>query len=123
MNSRRNFLKGIATTLALPYMPSVNAASAKVASSPLRLAFVYIPNGVNLECWRPTDHTNLSESLRPLAGLQQHFSVLRGMDHQRQTPTATEQVITRAPTRHSSQAAKPEKLQELTSELAFLWIS
>ncbi len=82
MNSRRNFLKGIATTLALPYMPSVSAASTKVAS-PMRMAFVYIPNGVNLERWRPGGSTNLSESLQPLAGLQEHFSVLRGMDHEK----------------------------------------
>jgi hypothetical protein len=83
MNSRRNFLKGIATTLALPYLPSTTRAAAPVAASPMRMAFVYIPNGVNLDCWRPTDHANLSQSLQPLAGLREHFSVLRGMDHEK----------------------------------------
>jgi hypothetical protein len=81
MHSRRNFLKGLATTLALPSLPSAHAASKTTVAKPLRMAFVYIPNGVNLERWRPTDGRNLSETLQPLTALSDYFSVLRGLDH------------------------------------------
>jgi Protein of unknown function (DUF1552) len=83
MNSRRNFLKGLATTLALPSLQSIGSASQATPVSPLRMAFVYIPNGVNLDRWRPTNHESLSETLQPLAGLRQHFSILRGLDHEK----------------------------------------
>ncbi len=86
MNSRRNFLKGLASTLALPYLPSVSMAASAQAGSPLRMAFVYIPNGVNLDAWRPTDGTHLSQTLQPLAGLKDYFSVLRGLDHEKAEP-------------------------------------
>lgn len=83
MTPRRTFLKSIAATLALPSMPSLAQTVAKTAS-PTRMAFIYIPNGVNLELWRPTgggkDYA-ISKTLEPLAELREHFSVLRGLDH------------------------------------------
>ena len=45
---RRTFLKGLGATVLIPQMESLGAASAKATSSPLRMAFVYAPNGVNL---------------------------------------------------------------------------
>lgn len=82
MSSRRTFLKGIAGTLALPSLQSiVKAAPAAAAASPLRMGFVYIPNGVNLDLWQPKGTENISESLQPLADLRQHYSVMRGLDH------------------------------------------
>jgi hypothetical protein len=81
--TRRRFLKGLATTLALPSLASVRAAT-PAAATPLRMAFVYIPNGVNLDRWRPSGGgPALSETLQPLAGLRDHFSVMRGLDHQK----------------------------------------
>jgi len=82
MSSRRTFLKGIAGTLAMPSLQSiVKAAPAAAAASPTRLAFVYIPNGVNLDMWQPKGAENISESLSPLSALRQHYSVMRGLDH------------------------------------------
>ena len=80
MNDRRTFLKGLATTLALPGLQSASAAAAK-APPPTRLAFVYIPNGVNIDRWFPTGNENTSESLKALGGLRDHYSVLRNLDH------------------------------------------
>lgn len=81
--TRRSFLKGLATTLALPSLASVRAAT-PAAASPLRMAFVYIPNGVNLERWRPSGSgAGLPETLQPLASLREHFSVMRGLDHEK----------------------------------------
>jgi hypothetical protein len=85
MTARRTFLKSIAATLAVPSFPSLQAAaeSAKVVA-PTRMAFIYIPNGVNLDLWRPQgsekDYT-ISKTLEPLAELREHFSVLRGLNH------------------------------------------
>ncbi len=83
MNTRRNFLKGIAGTLALPSFASLAKAAPAAAGSPLRLAFVYIPNGVNLDLWQPKDGGNLSTTLEPLAALKDHFSVMRNLDHEK----------------------------------------
>jgi hypothetical protein len=89
MNTRRTFLKGIATTLALPSLQSLAAAAPAAASNgaaaaiPTRLAFVYIPNGVNLDLWQPQDGTNASPTLEPLAGLRDHYSVMRHLDQEK----------------------------------------
>lgn len=82
MKTRRHFLKGLATTLALPSL-NAHAAAAPIAH-PTRLAFIYIPNGVNVSHWQPkgTGHDyQLSETLKPLADLKRDFSVLRYLDH------------------------------------------
>jgi hypothetical protein len=83
MTPRRTFLKSIAATLALPSLPSLAQTVAKTAS-PTRMAFIYIPNGVNLDLWRPTGSGKdyaISKTLEPLVELREHFSVLRGLDH------------------------------------------
>jgi Protein of unknown function (DUF1552) len=81
MNTRRTFLKGLSSVLALPALPSLRAASAPAAASPTRMAFVYIPNGVNTQLWRPASADTLSATLDPLTGMRKHFSVIRGLDH------------------------------------------
>jgi hypothetical protein len=86
MHPRRTFLKGLAATLALPSLESLGATSRVAAASahPTRLGFVYIPNGVNLDRWLPTGSGadyRLSESLKPLEGLRDRFSVIRHLDH------------------------------------------
>ncbi|MDB6077396.1 MAG: hypothetical protein JWO82_1143 [Akkermansiaceae bacterium] len=83
---RRTFLKGIAATLALPSLQQLRAAegAAAAVASPTRMAFIYIPNGVNLDLWRPTGSGAgfaMSKTLEPLADLREHFSVMRGLDH------------------------------------------
>ena len=83
--TRRRFIKGIAATLALPQLPSLHAgvprSASALAHSALRMAFVYAPNGVNLTHWLPSDNSNTSRSLAPLAHLRDHYSVIRGLDH------------------------------------------
>ncbi|MGE9270806.1 MAG: DUF1552 domain-containing protein [Verrucomicrobiales bacterium] len=86
MKPRRQFLKGLAATLALPSLESLAASRSLATSSPLRLGFVYIPNGVNQDHWRVEGtgkSYQLSETLQPLAGLRDHFSVLRNLDHEK----------------------------------------
>lgn len=84
MKKRRTFLKGLATTLALPNLPSMGAALSKAAATagpPTRVAFVYIPNGVNMDEWYPKGPENISNSLKGLADFRNDYSVLRNLDH------------------------------------------
>lgn len=99
--SRRHFLRGVGVTMALPLFESalpgvVRAATAPVAKgaaplattasgAPLRMAFVYIPNGVHQENWWPTGEGStfeLGKTMQPLASLKPSFQVLGGLDHQ-----------------------------------------
>ena len=91
-------LRGVGVAMSLPWLEAMMpntlvrtgsvASAAPVASSPLRMAFLYIPNGVDPAGWYPTgegrDYT-LSEGLEPLAPHREHFSVLRGLSHRNAT--------------------------------------
>jgi len=71
MHSRRIFLKSLASTLALPMLEPLRAALPAAPGSPTRLAYVYLPNGVNTNLWFPQGsgkNYKLSPSLEPLAG-------------------------------------------------------
>jgi len=86
---RRIFLKGLGATLAIPHFESLSAASASQADAPLRMAFVYAPNGVNLAKWSPQgigrDYT-LGQSLKPLEGLRDSFQIIGGLDLDKAKP-------------------------------------
>ncbi len=82
---RRNFLKGVAATISLPQMSSLAAVTKSgTISTPNRLAFLYVPNGVNLAEWRPTglgtDYA-LSKSLKSLSPFKQDIQIISGLDH------------------------------------------
>ena len=85
--SRRRFLKGCGAALALPYMESLQASkksSANVAP-PIRLAFFYIPNGVEQSHWNIEntgrgDEWQLSRTLSPLNPVKNKLLVLSNLD-------------------------------------------
>jgi hypothetical protein len=93
--SRRAVLRGIGVTMALPWfeavasspvLDSLSAASAGAGFSasghPLRMAFVFTPNGVNYDHWMPTGSGSdyqLSPAMEPLAKVKEHFNVLTGL--------------------------------------------
>lgn len=87
--ARRTFLRGLGTTIALPLLDSMVPAFASAASvkkSPLRAAFVYFPNGVQMESWAPqTEGPSaalpdvLPRVLEPLAAHRKDVSVLAGL--------------------------------------------
>jgi len=83
---RRTFLKGIGTAIALPALEAMLPASAlaapAAAAKPLRLAFLFIPNGVNMEHWRPAAEGELAElpgTLEPLKNVKKKLTVLSGL--------------------------------------------
>ncbi len=88
---RRTFLKGVGTALALPWLEAMTPlhAAAPALPRPLRMAFVYVPNGVNMEDWTPategTDFT-LPKILEPLAPLRSELQILSGLAHRTAYP-------------------------------------
>ena len=55
--SRRTLLRGIGATIALPFLdamaPAFAAQTASKSLAPVRMAFVYVPNGIVMEEWTP----------------------------------------------------------------------
>ncbi len=88
--SRRTALRGLGTALALPMLdvmaPAVRAATTSTAQAglPQRLAFLFIPNGVNLRHWTPDREGHgfdLKSILEPLRNVQEDINVLTGLTH------------------------------------------
>jgi len=77
--------------MALPWLEGMAPVGRALASSarmgnadapPVRLAYVFMPNGVNYEFWEPagagTEFT-LSPTLEPLARVREHFNIYTGL--------------------------------------------
>ena len=84
--SRRTFLRGLGgTALALPMLDAmVPALAAQSASSTPRLGFVYVPNGVILDQWKPTivgTGYDLPPILVALEPVRDQVDVLTGLAH------------------------------------------
>ena len=86
---RRTLLRGMGTALALPFLDAMTpafAGPATAAGSGLRMAFVYVPNGVLMENWTPKSAGSDFEFpriLEPLQPFREHTTILSGlMNHQ-----------------------------------------
>jgi hypothetical protein len=86
--SRRTMLRGIGTAIALPALEAMlpknalGATVAGVAPGPKRLAWLYIPNGVDMTSWKPStvgSGYELTPTLQPLAAFKDKFSVISGL--------------------------------------------
>ena len=78
--SRRTLLRGAGASLALPWMDSM-AANPK-SKAPVRMACLFMPNGVNPKAWTPGgtgSDFQLSPILQPLEGLQKEILVLSNL--------------------------------------------
>ncbi|OAI57846.1 hypothetical protein AYO49_06380 [Verrucomicrobiaceae bacterium SCGC AG-212-N21] len=85
--SRRAFLRTASSLLALPALESFGHrafAAEKAVSAPTRMAFLYIPNGVNMNTWTVKGEGagyQLSPTLQPLAGLKNDFTIFSNLAH------------------------------------------
>jgi hypothetical protein len=84
--SRRHFLRGAGTAMALPLLDAMTPlhAATTAASKPRRSVFVYIPNGVNGMTWQVQKSGRafeLSRALMPLAPHREDFTVFSGLFH------------------------------------------
>lgn len=80
--SRRTVLRGLGVALGLPLLEAMEplaALAAPAAKSPVRLAVLYMPNGVHPQAWNPTGvggAFELSPILEPLAAVKSEILVL-----------------------------------------------
>jgi len=88
--SRRHFLRGLGATIALPMLDvmaparAVAGAASGSASAPLRMAFMFVPNGMHMPDWTPTvtgSAFDLPYILEPLAPVKRDLMVLSGLTH------------------------------------------
>jgi uncharacterized protein DUF1552 len=84
---RRTFLRGAGVTLALPLLEAMVPAFASTpegsAKPALRLAFIYVPNGVAMKNWTPSAEGTTfewSRVLQPLAPFRDRVVVLSGLN-------------------------------------------
>jgi hypothetical protein len=85
--SRRTFLRGMGATVALPLLDGMIPAFASGpanGSAPIRVGFVYFPNGAIMGQWLPAMEGagfKLPPILEPLAPFQNQLLVLSGLDN------------------------------------------
>jgi hypothetical protein len=84
--SRRTVLRGLGACVALPLLeamlPMRSLAGSKAAEAPLRLAFIYVPNGQNMQAFTPAAEGakfELSATLEPLREVKDYVTVLSGL--------------------------------------------
>lgn len=82
---RRTVLRGMGAAIALPWLDAM--AVAKIAPQrPLRMAFLFVPNGVNPADWIPAaGATALPPSLAALEGVRDRFAIHTGLSHRNAT--------------------------------------
>src|SRR4051794_36449125 len=92
--SRRHFLRGLGACFALPAFHSLSpisllgasatAAKASAKSAPVRMAFLYVPNGTIPSAWWPNGEGGkdfvLPRTLQPLAALREKFQIISGLE-------------------------------------------
>jgi hypothetical protein len=81
---RRTLLRGLGAAIALPWLDAMRPARA-AAPRPVRLGFVYVPNGVVMNQWTPARDGRdfvFPRILKPLQSLRENLFVLSGLDHQ-----------------------------------------
>jgi hypothetical protein len=86
--SRRTLLRGLGTVMSVPWLEAMGpvtawSAEAKAGTvAPCRMAFLYVPNGVNMADWTPAEDgvlRSLPPTLEPLAALREEILVLSGL--------------------------------------------
>ena len=83
---RRTFLRGIGTAVSLPFLDAMVPAFAapNSAKPPVRMAFVYVPNGIDMRYWNPGYEGKLTElprTLKPLEPFKDDVLMLGNLTH------------------------------------------
>ena len=83
---RRTFLRGMGTAVALPFLDAMTPALAQGQGpkAPVRMAFAYVPNGMDMRNWN-LDYEGklgrLSRTLEPLAPVKDDILLLGNLTH------------------------------------------
>jgi hypothetical protein len=83
---RRTLLKGMGTAIALPFLDSMVPALAKAAAGkpPVRMAFVYVPNGIDMRNWTPQVEGKLGalpRILKPVEPFKDDILLMSNLTH------------------------------------------
>jgi len=84
---RRTFLRGMGTAIALPFLDAMTPAMAAVRNAgkpPVRMAFVYVPNGIMMNGWNPDYEGKLAilpRILKPLEPFKDDILLLGNLTH------------------------------------------
>ncbi|HZU29093.1 MAG TPA: DUF1552 domain-containing protein, partial [Bryobacteraceae bacterium] len=83
---RRTFLRGAGMTLALPLLdamvPALAGTRFTAANAPVRMGFVYVPNGIIQQNWLPSGvgrEFQFASTMKPLEQFRDHLNVLSGL--------------------------------------------
>lgn len=84
--SRRFFLKGLGTAIALPIMGSLipSAMATSLEKRPKRMTVFYSPNGIRMQRYTPEiigKNYEMTPILKPLEKMRDKFSVISGLGH------------------------------------------
>ncbi|HVZ64104.1 MAG TPA: DUF1552 domain-containing protein [Opitutaceae bacterium] len=88
--SRRTMLRGLGTAIALPVLDAMipgrlagaEAKAAVKAIAPRRLAWLYVPNGIDMQNWTPAavgSSYELKPILQPVAEFRDRFTLISGL--------------------------------------------
>src|SRR4029434_4115095 len=86
---RRTFLRGMGVAVGLPLMEAMIPAmprsqASRTGKAPVRLMFLYVPNGIDMENWNPSYSGNLGELpriLKPLEPFRDDMLMLSSLTH------------------------------------------
>jgi hypothetical protein len=86
---RRTFLRGLGASMALPFLDAMRpvralAAAAGLPQVPVRMAFLFVPNGANMQHWTPAAEGadfDLPHILQPLQAYKNDMLVISGLAH------------------------------------------
>ena len=83
---RRTFLRGLGSVVALPFLDAMvpALAPAQARKAPVRMAFVYVPNGVIMDHWNPAYKGRLGELprlLKPMEPFKDDILLLSNLTH------------------------------------------
>jgi hypothetical protein len=93
--SRRTVLRGVGQALALPWLEAMGAGASRAdgpggqVSPPVRMAFLYVPNGVHMRGWTPAETGAgfaLPPTLQPLGPYRDDLLVLSGLAQRNAAP-------------------------------------
>jgi len=79
--SRRTFLRGAGAMMSLPWLESI-ASAQNLSQPPLRMAFLFMPNGVRPDYWTPAgdgEDYEFTPHLKPLESLKSEFLLLENL--------------------------------------------
>ncbi len=84
--TRRIFLRGAGATLALPWLESIShaadATGDRLSEPPLRMACIFMPNGVRPDYWTPagdSEDYEITPHLKPLESLKNDFLLIENL--------------------------------------------